>query len=97
MEMRVPDKGAVGEAERKAAHWRAHHRGTREADRMVGGFADRWLATMDAAEFGWFCEILEEQDVDIMAWAFGVQEPPERLRGPMMDRLVALDYVRVDR
>ena len=34
--------------------WRAHHRGTREADALVGGFADRWLEAMTEAEIGWF-------------------------------------------
>lgn len=87
--------GAISEADLKATLWRAHHRGTREADMMVGGFADRWLTEMTDAEFAWFTEVLEEQDVDIMAWAFEAAEPPERLKGEMMDRLVRLDYVRL--
>ena len=29
--------------------------------------------------------MLEEQDVDIMSWAHGTAEPPERFAGPMMD------------
>lgn len=79
---------------RRRARWRAEHRGTREADMMIGGFAERWLAQMTAEEFSWFEMLLEEQDVDIMAWAFGRGEPPATLRGPMMDRLCALDYIR---
>lgn len=79
----------------KRALWRAHHRGTKEADMLVGGFADRWLADMDEAEFGWFEALLDEQDVDILAWAFGKAVPPAELAGPMMDRLRALDYIRL--
>ncbi len=85
----VPTKEAL-----KRAHWRAHHRGTREADMLVGGFADRWLGEMDEAEFAWFERLLAEQDVDILAWAFGRANPPERLDGPAMDRLRALDYIQ---
>lgn len=86
---------ALGEARRKQLLWRAHHRGTKEADMMVGGFADRWLDEMSEAEIAWFEALMEEQDVDIMAWAFGRSEPPERLAGPMFERLKALDYIRL--
>ncbi len=86
---------AISESDLKATLWRAHHRGTREADMMVGGFADRWLLEMTDAEFQWFQQLLEEQDVDIMAWAFRTAEPPERLAGEMMDRLIRLDYVKL--
>ncbi|MGL6043252.1 MAG: succinate dehydrogenase assembly factor 2 [Sandaracinobacteroides sp.] len=79
----------------KRALWRAHHRGTKEADMLVGGFADRWLAELDADGFRWFEALLEEQDVDILAWAFGKAEPPEALRGVNMDRLISLDYIRL--
>lgn len=85
----------LSEARRKQLLWRAHHRGTREADMMVGGFADRWLDEMSEAEIQWFEVLLEEQDVDIMAWAFGRGEPPEALQGPLFERLKALDYIRL--
>ncbi len=87
----------VSEVRIKRAHWRAHHRGTKEADMLVGGFADHWMDAMAAEEaaFGWFEALLEEQDVDIMAWAFGKAEPPETLRGTWMSRLTTLDYIRL--
>jgi antitoxin CptB len=90
------DGGAAGpDIAMKRALWRAHHRGTKEADMLVGGFADRWLAGLDAAGFAWFEALLEEQDVDILAWAFGKAEPPEALRGVHMERLMQLDYIRL--
>lgn len=85
----------LGEARRKQLLWRAHHRGTREADMMVGGFADRWLDEMEEDEIAWFEVLLDEQDVDIMAWAFGRGEPPEKLQGPLFERLKALDYIKL--
>jgi antitoxin CptB len=42
----------------------------------------------------WFEAFLEEQDVDIMAWAIGTQAVPERWNGAMMRRLHQLDYIR---
>ena len=40
-------------------------------------------------------EDVVEQDVDIMAWAIGTQEVPERLRGSMMAAMQRLDAVGV--
>jgi antitoxin CptB len=41
--------------------------------------------------------MLEEQDVDIMAWALGTAEAPERFAGPMIEALRKLNYIRVSR
>jgi antitoxin CptB len=81
----------------KRLHWRAHHRGTREADRMIGGFLDRHGPSWDSGQRAWFEALLEEQDVDIMAWAIGTQAVPERFEGEMMNALKRLDYLPIDR
>ncbi len=86
---------SLSEEVRRRTLWRAHHRGTREADMLVGGFADRWLAHMDAEGLRWFEVVLNEQDVDIMAWAFGTATPPAHLQGQWMVRLCALDYINL--
>jgi antitoxin CptB len=85
------------DAEMKRLHWRAHHRGTREADMLVGGFFDAHHASWGDSERALFAEMLDEQDVDIMAWAHGTAEPPERFDGPMIEALKRLDYIRVAR
>jgi len=81
--------------ELKALHWRAWHRGTREADMLIGGFFDARHDQWDADGRAWFSDLLNEQDVDIMAWAIGTTPPPERFAGPMMAALQKLDYIRV--
>ena len=78
----------------KRLRFRAWHRGTKEADLMIGGFFDRHGDSWDAAQLDWFEALLEEQDVDILAWAMGNAAVPERWRGTMMTRLQALDYIR---
>ena len=83
--------------ELRRLHWQAHHRGTREADMMIGGFFDAHHASWNADDRALFASMLEEQDVDIMAWAIGTAEPPERFAGPMIDSLKRLDYIRVAR
>ena len=79
----------------KRLAWRAHHRGTREADMLIGGFFDAHHAGWSAADRAIFATMLDEQDVDIMAWAHGVAEPPARFDGPMIAALRQLNYIRI--
>jgi antitoxin CptB len=84
-------------AELKRLHWRAHHRGTREADLLIGGFFDAHARSWSPDECAMFAAMLEEQDVDIIAWAHGTADVPERFEGPMIDALKKLDYIRIAR
>ena len=77
--------------------FRAWHRGTREADYMIGGFFDRYHATWSEAELAWFEALLEEDDVDVMAWALQTLSVPEEFRGPQMELMQRLDYVEINR
>lgn len=81
----------------KRLRFRAWHRGTKEADLLIGGYFDRLSAGWDAIAMDWFEALLEEQDVDIMAWALQAQPVPERWRGAMMERMQRLDYIAVER
>ena len=85
------------ETDLKRLQWRAHHRGTREADAMIGGFFDARCHDWSAEERALFAALLEEQDADIMAWAIGTQDAPERFQGPMIEALKRLDYMKVAR
>ena len=78
----------------KRLRFRAWHRGTREADLMIGGFFDAAAAGWDEAALAWFEALLEEQDVDIMAWAIGTAAPPERFEGELMRRLRHVNYIK---
>jgi antitoxin CptB len=82
------------DARLKRLRFRAWHRGVREADLMVGGFFEVHHADWGDTEMEWFERLLEEQDVDIMAWALGTAEPPEAYAGAMMGRLQALNYIK---
>jgi len=89
--------GMPSDPDLKRLAWRAHHRGTREADMLIGGFFDAHHAAWGSGERALFTAMLEEQDVDIMAWAHGTAEPPERFAGPMVEALKKLDYIQVER
>ena len=79
----------------KRAKFRAWHRGTREADYTFGGFFDRYHAEWDEAGLGWFEALLEEDDVDVLAWVMGTAPVPEKFAGPQMDAMRKLDYVKI--
>jgi antitoxin CptB len=85
------------DARRKRLQFRAWHRGTREADYMIGCFFDRYGADWTQAELTWFEALIDEDDVDIMAWALGTQLVPEEYAGDLMTAMQKLDYVEISR
>ena len=60
---------------------------------MIGGFFDRHHAAWGDAELAWFEALLDEDDVDVMAWALQAQPVPEKFAGPQLEALQQLDYV----
>jgi antitoxin CptB len=86
-------RGMHPEADQKRLYWRAHHRGIKEADILIGAFYDAHHASWSEEERLKFETMLEEQDVDILAWATGTAEAPERYHGSMLEALKRLDYV----
>lgn len=81
----------------KRLKFRAWHRGTKEADMMLGGFVDAHGAKWSEEDIVWFEALLEEQDVDIMGWAIGSIPVPTAWACPMMDNLKVLDFIKVSR
>ncbi len=81
----------------KRLQFRAWHRGTREADYMIGGFFDRYHATWGEADLAWFEALIEEDDVDIMAWALQTLSVPDAYTGAQMALMQRLDYVNIPR
>ncbi len=72
--------------------YRATHRGTKESDRLMGGFAGEYLAQLNANELAEFERVLDESDVDLMNWLTGKEDIPADRQGGLMDRL--LSYTR---
>jgi len=77
--------------------FRAWHHGTREADYMIGCFFDRYHTAWSETEIDLFERMVEEEDVDIMAWALGTMPAPPTYAGAMMNAMIRLDYVDIPR
>ncbi|MES2988950.1 MAG: succinate dehydrogenase assembly factor 2 [Pseudomonadota bacterium] len=79
----------------KRLRFRSWHRGIKEADLLIGGFFDKYSEDWNEEERNLFEELLEEQDVDIMAWAIGAAPVPPRYAGTIMTALKTLTYVPI--
>jgi antitoxin CptB len=64
---------------RRRLRFRSWHRGTREADLLLGSFADRHLAAFDEAQLRRFEVLLEHADADLYAWFSGREPLPAEL------------------
>ena len=76
---------------RKRLLYRAMHRGFKEADIVVGRFAQEHLGAMTAEEETEFERLLDVPDQDLYAWVIGREEAPENYRGPVLDRMRQFD------
>lgn len=67
---------ASDQARVKRALFRASHRGMRETDFLLGGFARRQLGRLDEAQLRRFEALLEESDNDLFDWITGKRPVP---------------------
>jgi antitoxin CptB len=69
--------------------FRAWRRGFREADLILGPFADAYAASFSEDELTRFERLLEESDHDIFAWILGSAPTPAGFEDDLMARLRA--------
>ncbi|RZJ86939.1 MAG: succinate dehydrogenase assembly factor 2 [Brevundimonas sp.] len=67
--------------------FRAWRRGFREADMVLGPFADAQLESLSDSELDAFETLLNEDDAILYAWIVGREPAPAAHAGPVMDRL----------
>jgi antitoxin CptB len=77
----------MDEARLKRAKLRAWRRGFREADLILGPFADARLAAMSEAELASFERLLEVNDQDLYAWIVGAAPTPAEFDDAVMASL----------
>ena len=68
---------ADSDSRRKRALYRAHHRGTKEMDLLLGGFADAELARMSDSELDAFELLLALPDPELDRLLKGAEPPPD--------------------
>jgi antitoxin CptB len=74
---------------RKRLRYRSLHRGTKELDLILGGFAERHLATFGARELAHYEAIIEADEHRLYRWLTGAEPVPPEFDGPVMRQLLA--------
>ena len=77
------------DARLKKLRFRAWRRGFREADLILGPFADKHVSGMTAAELDTFEVLLDQPDQDLYAWIVGTAETPVDFDHEIMNRIKA--------
>lgn len=80
---------ADADARLKKLKFRAWRRGFREADLILGPFADAHLATFGPDELDAFERLLEVPDQDLYGWIIGREAPPAEHDGPVLRAIIA--------
>jgi len=65
------------DARRRKLLFRSWHRGIREMDLVLGGFADAEIHGLNEAELDQYERLLEIQDGDLLSWVTGETPAPE--------------------
>ncbi|HUV33005.1 MAG TPA: succinate dehydrogenase assembly factor 2 [Devosiaceae bacterium] len=74
---------------RKRARFRAWHRGTRELDLLLGGFADARVAGFDGPKLDRFEELMNCADPDLFDWISGGVAVPEDADAALIAEIAA--------
>lgn len=79
------DKLQERERRIKKLLFQSRHRGTREADFLIGGFAERHLPDLSDDEIDRFERLLAEPDPDIVDWVLDRAPAPAVHHGRVLD------------
>ncbi len=77
------------DAMRRRLKFRSWHRGTREADLLLGSFADRHLDGFSAEQLDRFDRLLGSSDPDLYNWMTGREPVPSDHDHDVMELLKA--------
>mgnify|MGYP003671250494 CR=1 FL=1 len=80
------------EIRRKRLRYRSWHRGTKELDLLIGGFAMQALERYGEAQLDQFEAILDSDEHDIYAWLTGKNAVPDEFDNDVMRQLLAHVY-----
>jgi antitoxin CptB len=80
------------DARLKKLRFRAWRRGFREADLILGPFADKHVPDMSEAELAEFEALLDQPDQDLYAWIVGTAPTPAAFDGDLLNHIKAFRF-----
>jgi antitoxin CptB len=75
------------DARRRRLLFRSWHRGTREADLIMGRFADAHIDRLSEAELAEYERLLDALETDLLGWMTGRSPVPAEQDTPMFRRV----------
>ncbi len=81
------------DARRKRLLFRCWHRGTKELDLIIGGFADAHLPTLSDAELDELETIIEAPEPELYAALTGDSPVPQGVSGSLFERMKSFRVV----
>ena len=77
--------------DRKKLLYRARYRGFKEADMVIGRFAEAHLGDMSETQVETFRQLLEVPDQQLYAWIIGREPAPENYRTDVLEMIQGFD------
>ena len=76
-------------ATRKRLLYKATHRGTKEADKIIGGYAEAYLDTMTEDVLASFDRLLDERDHALLNWIMGAEPVPTHVDANLLREIIS--------
>jgi antitoxin CptB len=77
---------------RKRLLFRSWHRGTKEADLLMGSFAEAKIAAFSEAELAEYEALVETDDATLLDWLTGRAVPPPEALSAVLRQLLDFRY-----
>jgi len=90
--MPAPSADSPIDIRRKRLLFRAWHRGTREADLILGSFAEAYVGGFAVAQLDDFASLLEVPDAELFDWISGRAGPSSAHETEVTRLLLAFRY-----
>ncbi len=75
-------------SKRKQIIYRANHRGIKEMDIVIGGYANAFVMDMDDERLVKFQTIMDESDRDLFSWFTGELDLPNHIDSSLFEEIL---------
>ena len=81
---------------RKQLRYRANHRGIKEMDIILGGYADQFIHQMSWDELDSLDELMDKNDRDLLQWFTAEIEVPPGINTQLFNAILAFATKQID-
>jgi len=76
---------------RKRLLYKATHRGMKESDTLIGGFAKAQLEALSDVRLASFDALLDEEDNDLLNWIMEREDAPKRIDSQLLNQIITFN------